>query len=209
MRPHALVSLVVPPSCVACARATLPRHKLCASCAAALTATLPGASTIALSGDRLDVRWASEYSGVARNLIRALKFGRRTAAVTPIVAAMAPLLPRGVALVPVPAAVWRRRLRGLDPAEEIALALGREAGLEVVGCLRRGRGPRQVGRSRAERLADPPRVRRVERAPTRAVLVDDVFTTGATLAACANALGGACVGARVFARALGPESHAA
>jgi predicted amidophosphoribosyltransferase len=155
----------------------------------------------------VDQAWsAAPYEGAARALVSSLKFGRRAplarrAARAIAVGAPAELL-SGV-IVPVPAAPWRRRWRGFDPAEEIALGLAAETGLAVSRCLRRSQGPRQVGRPRAERLGDPPRVRVRRAPPGRALLVDDVLTTGATLGACAAALraGGAeRVAALTFAR---------
>ncbi len=178
---------------------------LCGRCTKALGAARPGASTLALGGRRLAVRWACEYSGVGRDLVHALKFARRTPAAAAIAAAMAPLVAADTVLVPVPASPWRRRLRGFDPAEEIAVALGRHTGLDIVRCLLRKHGRRQVGRARADRLADPPQVHLAGPAPPAAVIVDDVLTTGATLVACARALDGIAVDAVVFARALGPR----
>lgn len=136
---------------------------------------------------------AAAYEGAARDLVHGLKFGRRLslagAAAEAMASACPPELLKGD-LVPVPAAELRRRWRGFDAAEEIALALARLSGLGFRPCLRRRHGPRQVGRPRAQRLGDPPRVRLRGSAPAGAVLVDDVRTTGATLAACASALRG-------------------
>lgn len=192
-----LVALAAPPHCVACSKPIEAAAVICRRCDAALVAARPGES--ALVG--MPVRWASDYRGVARDLVRALKFARRTAAAEPMARAMAAHVPAGVALVPVPAAPSRRRLRGFDPAEAIALSLARATGLELRPCLARRDGIRQVGRSRSDRLADPPQVRLAAPSPAAAVLVDDVFTTGATLGACANALGDSAIGACVFARA--------
>jgi predicted amidophosphoribosyltransferase len=155
----------------------------------------------------LDAVWsAAPYEGVARELVAALKFRRLLPLAGVAAAAIAsgapPELLRG-ALVPVPPAPLRLRLRGLDPAEELTAELSRLTGLPADPCLARTHGPRQVGRPRSERMATPPSVRSRARPPRDAILVDDVVTTGATLGACASALrdGGATrVVALTFAR---------
>jgi len=101
------------------------------------------------------------------------------------------------AVVPVPLHRIRRWRRGFNQSELLAQAFGRHAGVPVVPLLRRPRlTPTQVGLSKAERAAN---VRGIFQADTgqlersgargRPVLViDDVFTTGATLAECARTL---------------------
>lgn len=161
---------------------------LCPRCERSLT----GAEPVHASSPGVAELWcAAPYEGVARELAVALKFRRRLSLAGRAAEAIALGAPPGLlegALVPVPPSPWRARVRGLDPAEEIAIALARVSGVPLQPCLARAEGPRQVGRGRAARLADPPTVRAAAAAPPHAVLVDDVVTTGATLEACAEAL---------------------
>ncbi len=213
-----LVALVAPPRCAACGvsvrRAT---DVLCAACRRALpwlarpscarcALPLPCGRRCPASDAAFDAAWAVvAYEGVARDAMRALKFAaaRPLAAVMAAqIAASAPaaLLAPGVTLVPVPAHPQRRRARGFDPAELIAVALARRAGLPLARPLRRAAGgSRQLGASRAQRL-DPAQLEfdvAGRPVPARALLVDDVHTTGATLRACATAL--RCAGSRQIA----------
>lgn len=201
-----LLAAVAPPRCGACGGACGPGEALCAACAVEIRGARP---SVVAGPPGLDLAVSAvPYEGSARLLAHGLKYGRRTRLAAVAASAMLEACParelEGV-VVPVPAAPWRGRWRGFDPAEEIALALARSAGLHYGPCLRRGLGPRQVGRPRSERLANPPGIalRAGTPAPRSVLLVDDVHTTGATLEACARALragGAGRVVALVFAR---------
>jgi predicted amidophosphoribosyltransferase len=192
-----LIGLVAPPCCALCGGECAARARLCERCELRLGGLRPRFAVAA----GLDATWsAAPYQGIGRELVMALKFGARPALAEPAAAAIAEWAPGELLageIVPVPPAPWRLRWRGFDSADEIAIALGARTGLLVRRCLRRSEGRRQVGRPRGERLGDPPRVRASGPAPRRAVLVDDVVTTGATLGACARALRSAGSGAVV------------
>jgi predicted amidophosphoribosyltransferase len=187
-----IASLVAPPLCAACGSARPAESILCEGCCAEL-ASAPRVREPGPRGIDLVVS-VSPFEGVARWIVHGLKFGRRLSLARIAADAMLRALPEAESadgVVPTPPSPWRWRWRGFDPAEEIAIATAERAELPLDRCLRRGRGRRQVGRRRWERLTDPPRVWIADPAPQHVLLVDDVWTTGATLEACAEALRGA------------------
>jgi ComF family protein len=102
--------------------------------------------------------------------------------------------PPADALVPVPLFGIRRRTRGYNQSELLAREMGRATGIAVetrVLVRKRATPPqvRQVGYD--ARLANVVDAFRVGGVPVRGrnlLLIDDVMTTGATLAACALVL---------------------
>jgi ComF family protein len=189
-----LLSLIAPPLCVGCGSACRVQEPLCGACRRQLRWLGWDQHT----GTGVEAWAAVSYDGPARALVRALKFGGAVRLVDAMAAQMAanapPGLLEGVTLVPVPLHRARRRRRGFNQAEELAHALGARSGLPVSDCLERPAGAArasQVGRARSDRLtalAGSVRMRQGAPVPLRALLVDDVVTTGATVGACAAAL---------------------
>jgi ComF family protein len=154
-------------------------------------------------------RAAVAYEAHARRFLRAWKEG----GLRPLAAAAAELVdelvlrPAGEVVTAIPTDGDRSLRRGHQPAEGLARALGRRWQLDTASLLtRRRRVARQTGLSRTERRAN---VRGAFAASAvrgaAVVLVDDVYTTGATVGAAASALRAA--GARevhvvTFARAV-------
>ncbi len=140
------------------------------------------------------MRGGWRHEGAARRMVLLLKYSAVAGSARWLALGMVGRLPTGAAaIVPVPRARLRAWRHGVDPAAALAHELSRLTGLAVVPALRAPMWwPRHAGRRRAERA--PPRFR-TRREVAGAVLVDDVLTTGATLAAAARAIGPGAIGA--------------
>jgi predicted amidophosphoribosyltransferase len=170
---------LVPPLCSRCGAPTAWPVERCRECA----------------GRRLafaSARAAVAYAGPARPLLRAWKeHGLRRVAGLAAELVVAHLERPAVDVIAyIPPDGARQLRRGDHPAERLARELGRRWCLETAPLLERTRsGTRQTGLARAERRAN---VRgafaAAAKVPETVLLVDDVYTTGATAGAAATAL---------------------
>ena len=205
-----LLHAAAPPLCWDCGGIARSGAPLCAGCRGRLRWL--GPAIVDVAGLRT---WAPvAYEGPARALVGGLKFrgaaGLAEAMAAQVVASVPPALLEGAALVPVPLSPGRLRRRGFNQAERLAAAVASRESLPIAACLERRAADRsQVGLPRAARLAavrDAIAAAPGVEVPRHALLVDDVVTTGGTLAACARALraaGTRDVAAVAYARTLG------
>lgn len=204
----ALGELLAPSRCAACDERVAPNRAFCAACAASVDVLRGGPVGAG------PVTWAfGRYEGALARAVRRLKYEKRSDLARPLGGLLArvelPFSPQDLwGLVPVPTTQSRLRERGFNQAALLANELGRRWGVRsrplVLG--RRGEAKAQAGLGVGERAANLAGAFRA--APTRGagapkvVLIDDVRTTGNTLAEASAGLVGAgyvVVGAVVVA----------
>jgi len=200
-----VVDLVYPPRCPSCGDAIADQVGLCADCWASLDICEGGESgaPVMIGGNAVPIHAATIYNDTSRRLVLAFKHGGRivlAGLLGRLLAARLPDPPDGATappiLVPVPLHRWRLWQRGYNQASLLADELARQGKgqLLVDGLVRRKRTPSLggLGREARERalagaiVVNPARATILAR--RKVILIDDVFTSGATSRACIAAL---------------------
>ena len=219
---------LLPAECVLCRRAVGPADDdalvcglcrsrwralpdpVCGRCGEPLEPGVPCSLCPAWPPGLVRVRSSVRLDEGARDAVHRLKYEgwwRVTEAMAARMDGLEPLT-AGVSLIAVPLSPRRERLRGYNQSERLAAAVAARLGLRVrTDVLRRTRATHtQTALTPDERRANVAGAFAATRARgLRAVLVDDVFTTGATLLAAAEALsaaGAEQVEAVTFGRAV-------
>ena len=205
----ALLDFAYPPHCAVCAADIEAAELLCGSCWARIVPRRPRFRVEDGGRAFKKIVALGPFTGALQQAIYALKFRNQVRLGRALGERMGQCLAEQLApldcLLPVPLHPARQRERGFNQSAEIAAGLGAALGVPVChGVVRRRRNTRQQALlSAEERRANL----RGAFAPVAALpasvrigIVDDVWTTGETMAACAQAVKGDRLWAVVLAR---------
>jgi len=187
---QAILELVFPPRCLGCDRVD---WAWCPRCMDALN-HVPlrprqrkiRAMTIVATGD---------HTGLLMLAVQALKYEKQAHLAAPLAQRITTLLERTqwqpTAVIPVPMPTARKAQRGYNQAKLLTDFVAASQGVLALpdAIIRTRETPTQVGLSRQQRIQNVRGAFQAQQdlSGQRVLLIDDVLTTGATLAACAQA----------------------
>ncbi|MFX4301331.1 ComF family protein [Alicyclobacillus tolerans] len=197
--------------CVLCGRTLYREHqkednlilldKVCLFCQLKLLQVdiLPARRSLVVQGRQVPVFAAFPYHGFLPEVIRSWKYDGALGLTDWLVSPLLPFIEKQLPcsfdmIVPVPTTNQRITARGYQQTEVLAYALSKKIRRPVVSLLSKQsiQAESQTGKNKAERMdaiqhaiqvVFPERLQK-----RRLLLVDDVVTTGATMAACAKEL---------------------
>lgn len=187
--------LFFPPKCIFC-RKVIDEGIVCKDC----EKTLPINNTQTIPPQFVNTVYAPfYYKGGVRSAIIRYKFRRMRAYATPFAQYIAKSIKedhkfRADFITWVPISKWRLRTRGFDQSKLIAQALGKELDIPVIPTLRKMRNNRRqstmknVSARRANVIGVYEIIDAEEIFLKRALLIDDILTTGATISEAARML---------------------
>ena len=206
---RALLGFAYPPHCAVCEADIEDDALLCGACWAEIVPRHPRPRVEDGGHGFEKVVALGPFTGALQQAIYALKFRNQVRLGRALGERMGRCLAEQLApldcLLPVPLHPARQRERGFNQSAEIAAGLGAVLGVPVYHrVVRRRKNTRQQALLSAEErranlrgafalVTEPP-------AGARIGIVDDVWTTGETIAACAQAIGGNRLWAVVLAR---------
>jgi len=191
-----------------CAGCDTPGRPICTTCRFALLGQAP-------TGVPHDVIAPLAFTGRVRSVVLGMKYRNRRAVGRHLAGLVVNRLVELHAYQDIDVITWapttakRRRERGFDHGELLAQTVARQLGLPCRRLLERRGSGSQTGRTRAERLVGPSFVARPGIEGVRVLVLDDVVTTGATLASAQDALERAGAEARLVAVAATPDRQPA
>jgi len=186
---NSLLNLIFPPRCEVCRKGS--EEPLCSECFSQITFMKP----------QLGIYSASVYDGVLRDAIHRFKFQKRKNLAGPLGVLLVKYLSHTPdfsmeeidCIIPVPLHRKRQRQRGYNQAELLAQVISKYYEVPVVSALERTKDTHpQFDLPREERLTNVKGAFKVSDPKAvynkKIILLDDIFTTGSTIAECSKTL---------------------